>query len=142
MKKNLIAALAVLSALTAPALTAPAFAAGDAAKGEAEFRKCKACHAIIATDGTEIVKGGKTGPNLFGVLGRTVGGLADYAYSDSFKAIGAAGKVWDEAMLAAFLPDPSAWAKEQTGDPAARSKMAFKLSKGAEDMAAYLATLK
>ncbi|MEN9411213.1 MAG: hypothetical protein RL216_3187 [Pseudomonadota bacterium] len=137
MTKTLIATLATLAALTAPAL-----AAGDAAKGEAEFKKCKACHAIIAADGTEIVKGGKTGPNLFGVLGRPVGGLADYAYSDSLKAVGAAGKVWDEPMLAAYLPDPSAWVKEQTGDAAAKSKMAFKLSKGAEDMAAYLATLK
>ena len=137
MTKTLIATLATLAALTAPAL-----AAGDAAKGEAEFKKCKACHAIIAADGTEIVKGGKTGPNLLGVLGRPVGGLADYAYSDSLKAVGAAGKVWDEPMLAAYLPDPSAWVKEQTGDAAAKSKMAFKLSKGAEDMAAYLATLK
>lgn len=137
MTKTLIATLATLAALTAPAL-----AAGDAAKGEGEFKKCKACHAIIAADGTEIVKGGKTGPNLFGVLGRPVGGLADYAYSDSLKAVGAAGKVWDEPMLAAYLPDPSAWVKEQTGDAAAKSKMAFKLSKGAEDMAAYLATLK
>ena len=106
MTKTLIATLATLAALTAPAL-----AAGDAAKGEAEFKKCKACHAIIAADGTEIVKGGKTGPNLFGVLGRPVGGLADYAYSDSLKAVGAAGKVWDEPMLAAYLPDPSAWVK-------------------------------
>lgn len=137
MTKTLIAAAAALVALAAPAL-----AAGDAAKGEAEFKKCKACHAIIAADGTEIVKGGKTGPNLFGVLGRTVGGLPDYAYSDSLASVGAAGKVWDEAMLAAYLPDPSAWVKEQTGDAAAKSKMAFKLSKGAEDMAAYLATLK
>jgi cytochrome c len=137
MTKTILTALATLAALAAPAL-----AAGDAAKGEAEFKKCKACHAIIAADGTEIVKGGKTGPNLFGVVGRPVGGLADYAYSDSLVAIGAAGKVWDEAMLTAYLPDPTAWAKEQTGDAAAKSKMAFKLSKGAEDMAAYLATLK
>lgn len=35
------------------AFAAPAFA-GDAAKGEADFKKCKACHAIVADDGTEI----------------------------------------------------------------------------------------
>ena len=48
---------------------APVFA-GDAAKGESEFKKCKARHAVISPYGTEIVKGGKTGPNLFGVIGR------------------------------------------------------------------------
>jgi len=137
MTKTLIATFATLAALSAPAL-----AAGDAAKGEAEFKKCKACHAIVAPDGTEIVKGGKTGPNLWGVTTRAPGSLAEYAYSDSLKAIGANGTLWDEAMLTAYLPDPSAWVKEQTGDAAAKSKMAFKLAKGAEDMAAYLATLK
>ncbi|MBU9699297.1 cytochrome C [Rhodobacteraceae bacterium HSP-20] len=136
MTRTLIAALALA------ALAAPALAAGDAAKGEADFKKCKACHAIVAADGTEIVKGGKTGPNLFGVVGRTVGGVPDFAYSESLKSVGAAGKVWDEAMLVAYLPDPSAWVKAETGDDAAKSKMSFKLSKGAEDMAAYLATLK
>ena len=136
MTKSLIAALAFA------ALAAPAFAAGDAAKGEADFKKCKACHAIIAADGTEIVKGGKTGPNLFGVVGRAPGSVADFAYGDSIKAVGAAGTVWDEAALAAYLPDPTAWLKAQTGDDSAKSKMSFKLAKGAEDMAAYLATLK
>lgn len=136
MTKSLIAALAFA------ALAAPAFAAGDATKGEADFKKCKACHAIIAADGTEIVKGGKTGPNLFGVVGRAPGSVADFAYGDSIKAVGAAGTVWDEAALAAYLPDPTAWLKAQTGDDSAKSKMSFKLAKGAEDMAAYLATLK
>lgn len=136
MKTTLIAALAFA------AFAAPALAAGDAAKGEADFKKCKACHAIVAADGTEIVKGGKTGPNLWGVTTRAPGTLADFAYSDSIKAVGAKGELWDEAKLAAYLPDPTAWLKEQTGDAAAKSKMSFKLAKGAEDMAAYLATLK
>ena len=137
MTKTLIAAFATLAALAAPAL-----AAGDAAKGEADFKKCKACHAIVAADGTEIVKGGKTGPNLWGVTTRAPGTLPDFAYGDSIKAVGEKGALWDEATLAAYLPDPTAWLKEQTGDAAAKSKMSFKLSKGAEDMAAYLATLK
>jgi cytochrome c len=132
---------ALVSAFALAALAAPAFAQ-DAAKGEADFKKCKACHAIIAADGTEIVKGGKTGPNLFGVVGRTLGSYEGFAYGDSIVSLGAAGKVWDEAMLAAYLVDPAKWLKEQTGDAAAKSKMSFKLAKGSEDMAAYLATLK
>lgn len=119
---------------------APAFAAGDAAKGEADFKKCKACHSILKDDGTEVVKGGKTGPNLFGVIGR-VAGSTDFAYGDSLKAAGAAGVTWDEATLVTYLADPTAFLKDKTGDAAAKSKMTFKLAKGGEDIAAYLASV-
>lgn len=133
--------LLTTATLAALALTAPAFA-GDAAKGEADFKKCKACHMIVADDGTEIQKGGKTGPNLYGVIGRTVASVADFKYGESIAAVGAKGVVWDEAMLAAYVADPGKWLKEQTGDAAAKSKMTFKLAKGGEDMAAYLASVK
>lgn len=122
-------------------LASPAFG-GDAAKGEADFKKCKACHAITASDGTEIVKGGKTGPNLFGVIGRQIGSFPDFKYGDSIVAAGADGSVWDEASLAAYLVDPAKWLQDKIGDPAAKSKMTFKLAKGGEDMAAYLALQK
>jgi cytochrome c len=122
-------------------LSQPLWAA-DAAKGESDFKKCKACHSIIGADGTEIVKGGKTGPNLFGVAGRPVASYPDFKYGDSILAANAAGAVWDEASLATYVADPTAWLKQVTGDPAAKSKMTFKLTKGAEDMAAYLVTLK
>ena len=128
--------------LTLLALASPAIAAGDAAKGEADFKKCKACHMIVADDGTEIMKGGKTGPNLYGVVGRQVAGVADFKYGESITAVGAKGVIWDEAMLVAYMADPGKWLKEQTGDPAAKSKMTFKLAKGGEDMAAYLASVK
>ncbi|MBC2836503.1 c-type cytochrome [Paragemmobacter straminiformis] len=133
MKPLLTAALLALATLPAHA--------GDAAKGEADFKKCRACHSAIAPDGTAVQKGGKTAPNLFGVLGRAVAST-DFAYGESIKAVGAKGLVWDEALLTAYITDPTAWLKEQTGDAAAKAKMTFKLSKGAEDMAAYLATLK
>lgn len=120
-------------------LTTPAFAQ-DAAKGEAEFRKCKSCHTIEAPDGTVIQKGGKTGPNLYGVIGRAVAST-DFAYGDSLKAVGAAGAVWDEASLAAYVQNPTEWLKEATGDAAAKSKMTFKLTKGGADVAAYLASV-
>jgi cytochrome c len=127
-------ALAALLVLSAPAL------AQDAAKGESEFKKCKACHAIVAPDGTAIQKGGKTGPNLYGVVGRTVAST-DFAYGDSLKSVGAAGTTWDEAALAAYVADPTAWLKEATGDAGAKSKMSFKLAKGGADVAAYLASV-
>lgn len=128
--------LGILALFLAP----PALAQGDASKGEADFKKCKACHSIVADDGTEIQKGGKTGPNLYGVIGRVVAST-DFKYGDSIKAVGETGLVWDEAELAAYVADPKAWLVEKTGDSGAKSKMSFKLTKGQEDMAAYLASV-
>ena len=119
----------------------PAFAAGDAVKGEADFKKCMSCHMIVAPDGTVVQKGGKVGPNLFGVIGRPVASYPDFKYGVSILAVGAKGVVWDEDLLAAYVVDPAAWLKEQTGDATARSKMAFKLKESA-DVAAFLATIK
>lgn len=118
---------------------APVFA-GDAAVGEKEFAKCKSCHGITAADGTTIVKGGKTGPNLFGIVGKPVASVADFKYGDGILAAGATGAVWDEASLAAYMTDPGVWLKDITGDAAAKTRMTFKLRAKAEDVAAYLAT--
>lgn len=133
--------LAILSAAASVALGTPLLAAGDAAKGEADFKKCRACHMIVADDGTEIVKGGKTGPNLYGVIGRTAGSVADFKYSEIMAAAGAKGLVWSEETLVSYLPDPSKFLEEFTGDASGKSKMTFKLPKGGEDLAAYLASL-
>ena len=122
-------------------LLAIAAAAGDAALGEADFKKCKACHSIVAPDGTAIQKGGKVGPNLYGVVGRVIASVPEVKYGDSLLAVGADGTVWDEALLAAYVTDPGAWLKEKTGDAAAKSKMSFKLAEGGEDIAAYLASV-
>lgn len=135
MKNTLMVASLAIAALAAPAF------AQDAAAGEKEFNKCKACHSIVADDGTAIVKGGKTGPNLYGVIGRPVASIADFKYGESILAVGAAGVIWDEALLTAYVADPAAWLKEQTGDSAAKSKMSFKLAKGGADVAAYLASV-
>ena len=121
---------------------APAFAAGDATKGADDFKRCKACHSIVAPDGTAVQKGGKTGPNLYGVIGRPVAGVADFKYGDGIKAAGAKGLIWDEPMLAAYVTDPTAWLKDKTGDSAAVAKMTFKMATGGEDVAAYLASIK
>ena len=133
---KLIAATLALGALFA----APAFA-GDAAKGEDVFKKCKSCHAITAPDGTDIVKGGKVGPNLYGVIGRQIGTAEGFKYGEGTIAAGADGTKWDEAMIAAYVVDPSKWLEEKTGDAALKSKMTFKRATGGEDVAAYLASV-
>ncbi len=127
---------------TMTALATPALAEGDATAGADLFKRCKACHSIVALDGTAIQKGGKTGPNLFGIIGRAVASVADFKYGDSIVAAGAKGLIWDEAMLAAYVTDPTAWLKEQTGDDKAVAKMTFKMATGGADIAAYLASIK
>jgi cytochrome c len=130
-----------LIASLAMAFAAPALAEGDIANGEKEFGKCKSCHMIVADDGTEVVKGGKTGPNLWGISGRTAGTQDGFKYGASLVAAGEAGLVWDTETLTAYITDPVAFLKERTGDSKARSNMTFKLRKGAEDVAAYLVSL-
>lgn len=128
------------TAATLSLLAAPALAAGDPAKGENEFKKCRSCHMIQSDDGTAIQKGGKTGPNLYGVIGRPVAGT-DFDYGESIKAVGATGLVWTAEELAAYVTNPAEWLKTKLDDPAAKSKMSFKLAKGGEDVAAYLASV-
>ncbi len=132
MKKLLTATLAIAT------LAAPAFAEGDAAKGEKAFKKCKACHTIAADDGTVIFKGGKTGPNLYGVIGR-VAGSTDFKYGDGLQGAAEAGFVWTEEALTEFVTDPKDWLEEQGFEE--KTKMTFKLKKGGEDVAAYLASV-
>lgn len=130
----------ILLAATIAALGAPALA-GDPAVGEEAFKKCKACHSVIAPDGTEIQKGGRTGPNLYGVIGRGVASDPDFRYGESIAALGATGAVWDAAGFAAYTTDPAAYLKAALGDDGAKSKMSFKLDSGGEDVAAYLSSV-
>ena len=127
----------VTATVTFMALAAPAFAAGDADEGKSVFGKCKSCHTIAAPDGEVFVKGGRTGPNLYGIVGQTAG-TGDFRYSKALGSAGENGLVWDEELIAAFVTDPRGFLKELGGDN--KTKMTFKLRKGGEDVAAYLAT--
>ncbi|RJE85724.1 c-type cytochrome [Paracoccus onubensis] len=134
--------LAIISGVLAVAFAIPAFAQeGDAAAGEKEFRKCKACHMIQSADGEDIVKGGKTGPNLWNVVGRPAGSQEDFKYSDALIALKDAGEVWTAEDLAAYITDPNAFVQEKTGDDSAKTKMTFKMKKGQEDIAAFLVSV-
>lgn len=139
--------LTLASALIAGVAAFPAFAGGhatgDAEAGEKAFRQCKACHAVVDADGNDIMKGGKTGPNLFGVPGRTAGTLEDFKYKKSIVEAGEGGLVWDEASFVAYVQDPTAYLKEVTGDSKARSGMSFKVRKeeDAVNLWAYIASV-
>lgn len=132
---------AIIGALMGATLAMPALAQdGDATVGEKEFRKCKACHMIQSPEGEDIVKGGKTGPNLYGVVGRPAGSEEGYKYSEALLALNEAGEVWTVEDLAAYITDPNKFVQEKTGDDSARTKMTFKLNKNQADIAAYLAS--
>ena len=132
------AAFPIALAIATAAFCGPALAAGDPAAGEKVFAKCRTCHVITAADGTVIQKGAKVGPNLFGVIGRPAGSVADFKYSPSMIAAGEKGLVWDEATVVEYVQDPTAFLKDYLGDEKARGKMTFKLTSGMEDVAAYL----
>ena len=77
-------------------------ASGDAEAGEADFRQCRTCHSITDAEGNDIVKGGKVGPNLYGVVGRQAGSWDDFAYSDFMVAAGEAGLSWNVEDFTAY----------------------------------------
>ncbi|MBD9525853.1 MULTISPECIES: cytochrome c family protein [Paracoccus] len=128
----------IFATLAAVALAAPAMAQ-DAANGEKEFKKCKACHMIQSPDGTDVVKGGKTGPNLFGVVGRKAGTQEGFKYSDALVKLGEAGEVWTTDDLAAYITDPNKYVEEKVGDKTLKTKMTFKMAKNQADVVAFLA---
>jgi cytochrome c len=81
----------------ATAAFGPAAAAGDAAAGQTVFRTvCSNCHSPLA--GTN-----KTGPSLFGLVGRHTGSVPDYNYSPANKG---ANITWDAAELDKYLQAP------------------------------------
>jgi len=128
-------------------LAAPAFAgghaSGDAEAGEKVFNKCKSCHMIVSDADETIVKGGKTGPNLWGLPGRTAGGVDGFKYGKDLVATGEAGLAWDEEQFVAYVADPKKFLRETLDDKGAKSKMSYRL-KDAEDAAnvwAYIASV-
>ena len=134
-----------LAAIAALSLSAPAFAdghsAGDAQAGAKLFKKCKSCHMIASDDGEVLAKGGKSGPNLYGMIGRAAGSVGGSKYSKDLVAAGEAGLVWDEVLLAEWVKDPKAFLRNILDDPKAKSKMSFKLKKGGDDISAYLVSM-
>jgi cytochrome c len=100
--------------------------AQDADNGAKVFKKCMACHAIDEKN--------KIGPSLKGIVGRKAASVEGFKYSDAMLAKGAEGVIWDEATLAADLPDPKAWVPG--------TKMVFPGLKKPEEVTDLIAFLK
>ena len=102
-----------------------AFASADPAAGEGEFRPCSACHSLAEGDN-------RTGPSLYGVVGRPVDSVPDFDYSGALEQVV---EVWDPDHLSLFIHAPQQYAP--------CTKMNFKGISDVQDRAnliAYLAT--
>lgn len=95
------------------------------AAGEGAFRQCKTCH--------EVGEGAsnRTGPALNGMIGRTIGSVDGFRYSNVFQEASAAGTLWTEESMTAFLADPRG--------TMAGTKMAFRGVSDEADIAALIA---
>ena len=96
-------------------------ALGDVNAGEKIFKKCAACHSINQGGANKI------GPALYNVVGRKIGGVADYKYSKAFIEYG---KEWNFEELNGFLIKPSKWIKG--------TKMAYAGLRKEEDRASVI----
>jgi cytochrome c len=97
---------------------------GDLENGQKQFQLCRSCH-TIAEGGANM-----TGPNLYGIFGRTAGTVEKFRYSEPLKA---SGIVWDGAKLDQWLADPRGFL------PGNRmSFMGVKDAKDRIDLIAYL----
>ena len=117
-------------------------ATGDPIAGEKAFRQCQACHVVQDAAG-EVLAGraAKTGPNLYGVVGRVAGSVDGYSYSDLMIEAGGAGMIYDEENLVSYVMDPTLHLREVTGESSGRGKMTYKVRKeeDAVDLYAFLA---
>jgi cytochrome c len=134
-----------IAVLAGAMLAVPALAQaqeGDPAAGEAEFRQCATCHAIVDADGNAIAGRAnmRTGPNLYGVVGRPAGSVEGFRYRPDIVAAGEGGLTWDEESLTAYLQDPGGFLSETLGKNA-RSGMSYQVRDAgdAANLAAFLA---
>ena len=79
--------------------SAPVAAEEDGARA---FTPCRACHSL------DPVERGLPGPNLSGVVGRSIGGNSAFDYSPVLRKARDDGLRWDAQRLQTFLADPAA----------------------------------
>ena len=117
--------------------------AGDIDAGASAFTsQCQNCHNVVDSEG-EVLAGRanvRTGPNLYGVVGRQAGTM-DFRYGASLVEAGEEGLVWDAENMVPYLIDPNSFLRETLDNNRARSQMSFRVrDEGtANDIIAFLA---
>jgi len=69
--------------------------------GARAFTPCRACHSLDPAERN------LPGPNLSGVIGRAVGGAAEFDYSPVLRKANSEDLRWDAERLDRFLADPA-----------------------------------
>lgn len=105
--------------------------AQDVAAGQRVFNQCRACHVIGAGMKSTL------GPNMFGAFGRTAGTLEGFRYSANMKEKGAAGLVWSEETLRAYITNP-----KQVVPAGSMAFPGLRNEQQVNDLIAYLVTAK
>lgn len=122
-----LAALTIVCGVWAGTSGAPA-QEGSAEEGAEVFKKCRACHDV----GPEAKN--KVGPLLNGIIGRAVGTIDGFNYSEANKQAGAKGLVWTEEVMFKYLETPLSFMPG--------TKMAFAGLKDPQDRKDVIAYLK
>lgn len=100
---------------------------GDPERGAILYRPCAACHMI----GDGAIH--RIGPHLNGIVGRGIGAVEGYAFSDIFLEAAAGGEEWTERALDGFIANPDGYLPG--------TAMVFRGIRAAEDRADLIAFL-
>jgi cytochrome c2 len=133
-----VSTVAQAAAMAATAANSPAEQGAfvpDPKAGESVFAKCKPCHTIEAEGKNGV------GPNLYGVVNRSIGSHEGFQYSKAMTAL--SGQTWTPQFLDAYLSDVKATVKGTkmtfAGLPSSQDRanlIAFLASKSASPIAA------
>ena len=120
-------------AIVALALWGQAHAANPS-HGEAIFKTtCAACH-VAERDASRADLATRTGPNLWGVIGRKAGSNKGYVYSYAMRT---SGIIWTDQQLSRYIAAP-----QKTVPNVRMNFLGLKDPSDIQDVIAYLNTLK
>ncbi len=143
MIRKLTFATALLAAPMAFADSHGEGPAGDAEAGETAFRACVTCHVVSDPEGNVLAgRNARTGPNLYGIIGRVAGSEEGFRYSPLMQAANTKEIVWDEASFAEYIPNATNFLREATGESGRSSMTPQRVSEeDAANLAAFLLSL-
>jgi cytochrome c len=143
MTHRTLAASAVLAAAFAMPAAAQDYS-GDPAAGEEAFSQCISCHVVVNDEGETLAgRNARTGPNLYGVAGRTIGSVEDFRYQNGIEEANEMGLEWTEENFVGYVQDPTNWLREATDNRRVRGAMSYRVRSEEEavNLYAYLASL-